>query len=107
MEKIERPWGWYQVIDSGRRYKTKNLVVNPGKSLSLQFHYHRSEHWVVVGGTAMVLIDGKEVFVYENESIFVPQTSKHKLTNPGKIPLHIVEVQTGSFLDEEDIVRFD
>ena len=107
MEKIERPWGWYQVIDSGGRYKTKNLVVNPGKSLSLQFHYHRSEHWVVVGGTAMVLIDGKEVFVYENESIFVPQTSKHKLTNPGKIPLHIVEVQTGSFLDEEDIVRFD
>ena len=105
MEKIERPWGWYQVIDSGGRYKTKNIEVLPGHSLSLQYHHHRSEHWVVVGGTAKVIIDDKEFFLYENQSIFVPQTSKHRLTNPGKIPLRIVEVQTGSYLEEDDIVR--
>ena len=105
MEKNKTSWGWYQIIDTGERYKTKNVVLNPGESISLQFHYHRSEHWVVVAGTAKVVIDDKEFFLYENESTFVPQTSKHKLSNPGKIPLHIIEVQTGTCLEEEDIVR--
>ena len=107
MEKVERPWGWYQVIDSGNRYKTKNIEVNPGCSLSLQYHYHRSEHWVVVGGTAKVRVGDDERCLYQNESIYVPPTVLHRLSNPGKIPLRIVEVQCGTYLEEDDIIRVD
>jgi len=107
MEKVERPWGWYQVVNEGDRYKTKNIEVNPEQSLSLQYHYHRSEHWVVVGGTAKVQVGDVKKFLYQNESIYVPPTVKHRLSNPGKIPLRIVEVQCGTYLEEDDIVRID
>tara|TARA_S200002703_G_scaffold159965_1_gene175760 strand:- start:6483 stop:6824 length:342 start_codon:yes stop_codon:yes gene_type:complete len=107
MEKVERPWGWYRVIDEGGRYKTKNIEVNPGCSLSLQYHFHRAEHWIVVSGTALVQLDEKKFLLGENESTFVATGSKHRLSNPGKIPLQIVEVQSGSYLEEDDIVRID
>jgi len=105
--KVERPWGWYQTIDEGYRYKVKQIEVNPGCSLSLQLHYHRSEHWVVVSGTALVHNDGKEYLLGENESTYIQSCTKHRLTNPGMIPLKIVEVQSGAYLEEDDIVRFD
>ena len=107
MERVQRPWGWYQVIDEGDRYKTKNIEVNPGASLSLQYHYHRSEHWVVVAGTAKVRVGDEESYLYQNESVYVPPTVLHRLTNPGMIPLRIVEVQCGTYLEEDDIVRVD
>ncbi|OAG28273.1 mannose-1-phosphate guanylyltransferase/mannose-6-phosphate isomerase [Thermodesulfatator autotrophicus] len=102
-----RPWGSYTVLEEGPRYKIKRIVVNPGERLSLQMHYHRSEHWVVVRGTARVQIDDEEYFLHENESVFVPKSTKHRLENPGKIPLEIIEVQNGEYLGEDDIVRFD
>ncbi len=105
--KEQRPWGWYDVIDCGERYKVKSIEVDPGSSLSLQKHYHRAEHWVVVEGTASVEVDGKMTLVFENQSAYVPFGSKHRLSNPGKIPLRIVEVQSGSYLEEDDIERFD
>jgi len=107
MEKIQRPWGWYQVIDQGHRYKTKNIEVNPGDSLSLQYHYHRSEHWVVVAGTAKIRVGDKESFLYQNESVYIPPTVLHRLENPGRVPLKIVEVQCGAYLEEDDIIRVD
>lgn len=107
MERVERPWGWYETIDEGDRFKIKNIEVNPGQSISLQFHYHRSEHWVVVGGTAKVRVGDKEKLLGQNESIYVPQTEIHRLSNPGLVPLRIVEVQCGSYLEEDDIVRID
>lgn len=103
---VYRPWGFYTVLGSGPGYKMKKIVVNPGEILSLQMHYHRSEHWIVIGGTAKVTIGEMEQMVHENESIFVPQTTKHRLENPGKLPLQIIEVQNGSYLGEDDIVRF-
>ena len=103
----ERPWGWYLVIDKGDRYKVKSIEVNPGSSLSLQMHYHRAEHWVVVEGTAHVEVDEKISIIRENESTYIPLGSKHRLSNPGKIPLRIIEVQSGSYLEEDDIERFD
>ena len=103
----ERPWGWYNIIDKGDRYKVKSIEVNPGSSLSLQMHHHRAEHWVVVEGTAMVQLDGKTEIIYENQSTYIPLGSKHRLSNPGKIPLRIIEVQSGSYLEEDDIERFD
>ncbi len=102
-----RPWGSYTVLEAGPRYKIKRIVVKPGERLSLQMHYHRSEHWVVVRGTAKVQIGDEEMFLHENESIFVPKSTKHRLENPGKIPLEIIEVQNGEYLGEDDIVRFD
>tara|TARA_B100001094_G_scaffold69252_1_gene65686 strand:- start:12309 stop:12650 length:342 start_codon:yes stop_codon:yes gene_type:complete len=107
MNKVERPWGWYETIHEGDRLKIKNIEVNPGQSISLQFHYHRSEHWVVVGGTAKVRVGDEEKLLSQNESIYVPQTEIHRLSNPGLIPLRIVEVQCGSYLEEDDIVRID
>ena len=101
-----RPWGYYIILEEGPRYKVKKLYVAPGKSISYQMHFHRAEHWVVVRGTAKVTYDGKEVIVAENESFFVPMGRKHKIENPGKIPLEIIEVQTGEYLEEDDIVRF-
>ena len=105
--KEERPWGWYDVIDQGNRYKVKSIEVNPNASLSLQKHLHRAEHWVVVEGTAQVEVDGKITIIKENESTYIPLGSKHRLSNPGKIPLRIIEVQSGSYLEEDDIERFD
>lgn len=104
---VYRPWGSYTVLGEGPGYKMKRIVVNPGGCLSLQLHYHRSEHWIVIGGTARVTVDGEERMVHENESIFVPQSTRHRLENPGRIPLAIIEVQNGSYLGEDDIVRFD
>ena len=103
----QRPWGWYLVIDQGDRYKVKSIEVNPNASLSLQKHLHRAEHWVVVEGTAQVEVDGKITIIKENESTYIPLGSKHRLSNPGKIPLRIIEVQSGSYLEEDDIERFD
>lgn len=101
-----RPWGYFIILEEGPRYKVKKLYVAPGKSLSYQMHFHRAEHWVVVRGTARVTYDGKEVIVAENESFFVPMGKKHRIENPGKVPLEIIEVQTGEYLEEDDIVRF-
>ena len=105
--KEERPWGWYDVIDQGNRYKVKSIEVNPNASLSLQKHLHRAEHWVVVEGTAQIEVDGKISIIKENESTYIPLGSKHRLSNRGKIPLRIVEVQSGAYLEEDDIERFD
>jgi mannose-1-phosphate guanylyltransferase/mannose-6-phosphate isomerase len=102
-----RPWGSYTVLENSDRYKMKKITVNPLQKLSLQMHYHRSEHWVVVKGTARVTIGDKQTLVHENESIYVPKTSLHRVENPGKIPLEIIEVQVGEYLDEDDIVRFE
>lgn len=102
-----RPWGYYTVLEEADRYKIKRINVKPQEKLSLQFHYHRSEHWIVVSGTARVTIDGVEKIVREGESIFVPKTSKHRVENPGKVPLEIIEVQVGEYLGEDDIVRLE
>jgi mannose-1-phosphate guanylyltransferase/mannose-6-phosphate isomerase len=106
-EKEYRPWGWYQTINLGSRFRVKEIVVNPGGKLSLQSHHHRAEHWVVVRGTAKVTIDGTTKLVTENESVFIPLGAKHRLENSGRIPMHLIEVQTGSYLEEDDIQRYD
>jgi mannose-1-phosphate guanylyltransferase/mannose-1-phosphate guanylyltransferase/mannose-6-phosphate isomerase len=105
--KVYRPWGHYDLVDSGDRHHTKRIVVKPGAKLSVQKHHHRAEHWVVVKGTAWVGKDGEGVLVTENESIYIPVGVVHSLENPGVIPLEMVEVQTGSYLGEDDIVRFE
>jgi mannose-1-phosphate guanylyltransferase/mannose-6-phosphate isomerase len=102
-----RPWGSYTILENSAEYKIKKIVVNPLQILSLQMHYHRSEHWVVVQGTAKVTIGDKQTLVHENESIYVPKTATHRVENPGKIPLEIIEVQVGGYLGEDDIVRFE
>ncbi|NMG47296.1 mannose-1-phosphate guanylyltransferase/mannose-6-phosphate isomerase [Azoarcus communis] len=105
--KVYRPWGWYDSIDSGERFQVKRIVVNPGATLSLQMHHHRAEHWIVVKGTAEVT-NGERVFLLgENESTYIPLGHTHRLANPGKVPLEIIEVQSGSYLGEDDIVRFE
>jgi len=109
---VYRPWGNYTELEKGERYKIKRITVLPGEALSLQMHYHRSEHWIVVKGTAKVILEhdnGKkeEIYIHENESIYVPKTTKHRLINPGKIPLEIIEVQVGEYVEEDDIVRFE
>lgn len=105
--KIHRPWGWYDSVDYGHRFQVKRIVVNPGASLSLQMHHHRAEHWVVVSGTAKVTCGEKTYIVSENESTYIPIGTMHRLENPGKLPLEIIEVQSGAYLGEDDIVRFD
>jgi mannose-1-phosphate guanylyltransferase/mannose-6-phosphate isomerase len=102
-----RPWGNYTVLEEGPRYKIKRIVVKPSEILSLQLHHHRSEHWVVVKGTAKVTIGDRECFVHENESAYVPKSTAHRMENPGKVPLEIIEVQNGEYVEENDIVRFD
>ncbi|WP_026295652.1 mannose-1-phosphate guanylyltransferase/mannose-6-phosphate isomerase [Aromatoleum toluclasticum] len=105
--KIYRPWGWYDSIDFGDRFQVKRIVVEPGAKLSLQMHHHRAEHWIVVKGTAEVT-NGEKVFLLsENESTYIPLGHVHRLANPGKVPLEIIEVQSGSYLGEDDIVRFE
>jgi len=105
--RVYRPWGEYTVLEEGERYKIKRIVVKPGAKLSLQMHYHRSEHWVVVQGTAKVTIGDKVMYVHENESVFVPKSTPHRLENPGKVPLEVIEVQNGEYLGEDDIVRLE
>jgi mannose-1-phosphate guanylyltransferase/mannose-6-phosphate isomerase len=102
-----RPWGYYQSIDQGSRYQVKRIVVRPGGRLSLQKHHHRAEHWVVVRGAAEVTLNAKTEMVHENESIYLPIGSMHRLANPGKIDLELIEVQTGSYLGEDDILRIE
>lgn len=104
---VHRPWGSYTVLGDGPGYKMKKIVVTPGERLSLQMHYHRSEHWIVTAGSAKVTIGEQVQMVHENESVFIPMSTKHRLENPGKIPLEIIEVQNGKYLEEDDIVRFD
>jgi mannose-1-phosphate guanylyltransferase/mannose-6-phosphate isomerase len=106
-KRIFRPWGYYQSVDAGQRYQVKRIVVKPGERLSLQKHFHRAEHWIVVKGTAEVGRDEETHLVHENESIYLPIGCKHRLSNPGKIDLELIEVQTGSYLGEDDIVRFE
>ena len=105
--KVHRPWGSYQSLDLGDRYQVKRIVVKQGGRLSLQLHHHRAEHWVVVRGTARVTIGDKVQMVHENESIYVPIGTQHRLENPGKIDLELIEVQTGSYLGEDDIERIE
>lgn len=105
--KVHRPWGWYDLIDSGERFQVKRIVVNPGASLSLQMHQHRAEHWVVVKGEAEVTHGERNFSLKENESTYIPPGHKHRLRNRGAQPLEIIEVQSGSYLGEDDIVRFD
>jgi len=105
--KVHRPWGWYDSIDEGGRFKVKRIQVKPGASLSLQKHHHRAEHWIVVTGTAEITNGDKVFTLTENQSTYIPQGEIHRLGNPGSIPLEIVEVQSGSYLGEDDIVRFE
>jgi mannose-1-phosphate guanylyltransferase/mannose-6-phosphate isomerase len=105
--RMYRPWGYYQDVDIAARYRVKRIVVKPGSTLSLQKHFHRSEHWVVVKGTAEVTVNNNVEMVHENESIYIPIGGIHRLGNPGKIPLELIEVQVGSYLGEDDIVRLE
>lgn len=105
--KIHRPWGFYDSIDSGERFQVKRIVVNPGASLSLQMHHHRAEHWIVVSGTALVTKGEEKFLLSENQSTYIPLGTTHRLENPGKVALEMIEVQSGSYLGEDDIVRFE
>lgn len=105
--KVHRPWGFYQSIHEGDRFQVKRLTVTPGARLSLQKHYHRAEHWVVVNGTALVTRGDEQILLRENESVYIPLGAVHRLENPGKVPLNLIEVQSGSYLGEDDIVRID
>lgn len=105
--KVYRPWGWFDNIDEAERFKVKRIQVKPGASLSLQKHHHRSEHWIVVRGTAEVTCGEKMILLIENQSTYIPFGEKHRLKNPGVVPLEIIEVQSGSYLGEDDILRFD
>ncbi len=105
--QVHRPWGWYDSIDRGPRFQVKRIMVKPGASLSLQKHHHRAEHWIVVSGTAEVTNGERVILLSENESTYIPIGTVHRLANPGKLPLEIIEVQSGSYLGEDDIVRFE
>ena len=105
--KVARPWGWYDSVDEGERFKVKRIQVKPGASLSLQMHHHRAEHWIVVRGVAEITNGDKVITLIENQSTYIPQGQTHRLANPGETPLEIIEVQSGSYLGEDDIVRFE
>lgn len=104
---VPRPWGTYENIARGKNFQVKHIVVKPGRSLSLQMHHHRAEHWIVVAGTARVECGDMEKLVFPNESVFIPQGAKHRLSNPGKVDLQLIEVQSGEYLREDDIIRYD
>jgi mannose-1-phosphate guanylyltransferase/mannose-6-phosphate isomerase len=104
---VHRPWGTYTVLENQAGFKIKRIVVNPGASLSLQSHQHRSEHWVVVSGTATVTRENQTIIVTKNQSTYIPVGEKHRLENRGKIPVHLIEVQVGEYVEEDDIERFD
>jgi len=106
-KRVYRPWGYYEGLDSGERFQVKRIMVKPGSKLSLQMHHHRAEHWVVVSGTAKVVRGEETLLLSENESTYIPLGTKHRLENVGKVPLHLIEVQSGSYLGEDDIVRFE
>jgi mannose-1-phosphate guanylyltransferase / mannose-6-phosphate isomerase len=106
-KRVYRPWGYYESVDAGDRYQVKRIMVKPGAALSLQMHHHRAEHWIVVSGTARVTCGEKTLLLSENESTYIPIGTKHRLENPGKVPLFLVEVQSGGYLGEDDIVRFE
>jgi mannose-1-phosphate guanylyltransferase/mannose-6-phosphate isomerase len=105
--RVARPWGAYDCVDAGPRFQVKRIVVNPGATLSLQKHHHRAEHWIVVSGTAEVTNGDKVTLLTENQSTYIPLGQVHRLANPGKVPLEIIEVQSGSYLGEDDIVRIE
>jgi mannose-1-phosphate guanylyltransferase/mannose-1-phosphate guanylyltransferase/mannose-6-phosphate isomerase len=105
--KDHRPWGWFESLVVGNRFQVKRIVVHPGAALSLQSHHHRSEHWIVVEGTAQVTVDDEVKLVTENQSVYVPLGSTHRMENPGKVPMVLIEVQTGSYLGEDDIIRYE
>lgn len=105
--RVYRPWGSYETIDLSARYQVKRIIVNPGQRLSLQMHHHRAEHWIIVGGTALVTRDDQTFQLTENESTYIPLGAKHRLENPGKLPLEMIEIQSGSYLGEDDIIRFE
>lgn len=105
--RVYRPWGSYESIDAGERFQVKRIVVKPGAALSLQMHHHRAEHWVVVCGTARVTCGDKVFLLTENQSTYIPIGERHRLENPGTLPLEIIEVQSGGYLGEDDIVRYD
>lgn len=105
--RVYRPWGWYEGIDEGERFQVKRIMVKPGERLSLQMHHHRAEHWIVVSGAAKVTIGDRVSLLGENQSTYIPLGEVHRLENPGKIPLHLIEVQSGAYLGEDDIVRFE
>ncbi|MCA1924934.1 MAG: mannose-1-phosphate guanylyltransferase/mannose-6-phosphate isomerase [Thiobacillus sp.] len=106
-KQVYRPWGWYEGIDDGERFQVKRIMVKPGEKLSLQMHHHRAEHWIVVSGTARVTCGDSVTLLTENQSTYIPLGTSHRLENPGKIDLHMIEVQSGSYLGEDDIVRFE
>jgi mannose-1-phosphate guanylyltransferase/mannose-6-phosphate isomerase len=105
--KVQRPWGWYDSIDEGARFKVKRIQVKPGASLSLQKHAHRAEHWVVIKGTAQITNGEQVLSLSENQSTYIPQDTLHRLSNPGNIPLEIIEVQSGRYVGEDDIERLE
>jgi mannose-1-phosphate guanylyltransferase/mannose-6-phosphate isomerase len=105
--RVHRPWGYYESLDTGPRHQVKHLMVHPGAALSLQLHHHRAEHWVVVKGVAQVTVGDEVKTLRENQSTYIPVETKHRLENPGTEPLSIIEVQSGGYLGEDDIVRFD
>jgi mannose-1-phosphate guanylyltransferase/mannose-6-phosphate isomerase len=105
--RIARPWGSYVSVDSGPRFQVKRIFVNPGAALSLQMHHHRAEHWIVVRGTAEVTCGDKVFLLSEDQSTYIPLGTTHRLSNPGRLPLEIIEIQSGAYLGEDDIVRFD
>ncbi len=100
------PWGTVTILEEGSRYRINRIVVKPGHHISTQMHYHRSEHWIVVSGTAKVLCDGKQMLLMQNQSTYVPMNTRHRVENPGVIPLVMIEVQNGEYLGDEDITRF-
>lgn len=103
---VSRPWGNYTVLEEGETYKVKRLIVNPLQSLSLQLHYHRSENWIIVNGMAKITKGDQALYLSTNDSTFIPAGTRHRLENPGKVDLVVIEVQSGSYLGEDDIVRF-
>ncbi len=105
--KDHRPWGWFESLVVGPRFQVKRIVVHPGAALSLQSHFHRAEHWIVVEGTARVTIDDEVKLLTENQSVYIPLGSRHRLENPGKVPMALIEVQTGAYVGEDDIVRYE
>ena len=107
LSTVHRPWGTYRTIHQGDRVQVKHITVKPGAKLSLQLHHHRAEHWVVVKGTARVLRGEETLMLTENQSTYIPLGAQHRLENPGRIPLHLIEVQSGSYLGEDDIVRLE
>lgn len=100
------PWGQVIVLEQGERYRINRIEVNPGSHITTQMHYHRSEHWVVVSGTAKLIVDGKEIFLHQKQSTYVPMNTPHRVENPGVIPLVMIEVQNGEYLGDDDIIRF-